>query len=106
TPSAVVGVLYAPEDAQIELGASVAWSDTARVDGTIAATATAMGPQIMYPERPHASLAVCQPMAVRAGGRYVGDRMVAELDGDLWIAPGDAESETWLVRGVRIADPS
>jgi len=103
--SAVAGVLYAPVDTQIELGASVGWSQTVALDGTVAAAAAAAGPVITQ-TAPHATLEVRQPTAVRAGGRYVGDRVVAELDGDLWIAAPGSGSTSWLVRGVRVTDPS
>jgi hypothetical protein len=105
--SAVAGVLYAPGDTQIELGASVAWTDTVHLDGSLRATSTpSRGPMIMYPFAPRSSLMVRQPLAVRAGGRYLGDRVVIELDGDLWIAPSNADSATWWVRGVRLIDSS
>jgi len=107
--SAVAGVLYAPEDAPIELGASVAWAGTVRLDGNVSAFgARPIGPMVIYTGTgsPRASLAVRQPLAVRAGGRYVGDRIVAELDGDLWVAASAAESATWQVSGIRIVDPS
>ena len=105
--SAVAGVLYAPEDSQIELGASIAWARTVQLDGDVAALgASPMGPTVIYTRSPRASLEVRQPLAVRAGGRYVGDRIVAELDGDLWVAPAAAGSATWRVSGIRIVDPS
>jgi hypothetical protein len=105
--SAVAGVLYAPEDAPIELGASVAWAGTVRLDGKASAFGDRpSGPMVVYSGSPRASLAVRQPLAVRAGGRYVGDRIVAELDGDLWVAASAAESATWRVSGIRIIDPS
>lgn len=107
--SAVAGVLYASEDAPIELGASVAWARTARLDGSAAAFGNPdplIGPRVSYTCSPRASLAVRQPLAVRTGGRYVGDRVVAELDGDLWVASAAAESATWQVSGVRVVDPS
>jgi hypothetical protein len=106
TPSAVAGVLYAPEDAPIELGASVAWSGIARLDGTVIATGSMMGPRIEATESRGASLVVRQPVAVRAGGRYVGDRVVAELDGNLWIARAGSQSAAWAVDGVRVVDPA
>lgn len=105
--SAVAGVLYASEDAPIELGASVAWARTVRLDGDASAFGNPpVGPTVIYTRSPHASLAVRQPVAVRAGGRYVGDRVVAELDGDLWVASAAAEAASWQVNGIRIIDPS
>lgn len=101
--SAVAGVLYAPVDAPIELGASVGWTRKVRLDGSVAATGVAMGPVIdpaSPSAAPSATLEIEQPIAVRAGGRYVGDRVVAELDGDLWIAAAGSESAVWNVRGV------
>lgn len=104
-PSAVAGVLYAPDDAPIELGASVAWAGTVRLDGTASAFGNPPeGPAVVYTCSPRATLAVRQPLTVRAGGRYVGERVVAELDGDLWVAPAAAESTAWQVSGIRIVD--
>ena len=104
-PSAVAGVLYAPEDAQIELGASLAWSGIARLDGTVDGQGTAMGPRVAYDAARAAALVVRQPITVRAGGRYVGDRVVAELDGDLWIARDRADAAAWTIKGVSVIDP-
>jgi hypothetical protein len=104
--SAVAGVLYAPGDTQIELGASVAWADPVHFDGSLRATSRPGGPVIDDAFAPRSSLVVRQPLAVRAGGRYLGDRVVAELDGDLWIAPSGADSATWWVHGVRVIDSS
>jgi hypothetical protein len=101
TPSAVAGLLYAPEDAPIELGASAAWSGTARLDGTVSAAPGAeAGPEVAYTAARGASLVIPQPITVRVGGRYVGDRVVAELDGDLWIARAGSQSPAWAVTGV------
>jgi hypothetical protein len=105
--SAVAGVLFASEEAPIELGASVAWTRTVRLDGYAAAFSDpTVGPAVLYEFSPRASLEVRQPLVVRAGGRYVGDRVVAELDGDLWAASAAAESATWRVDGMRVVDPS
>lgn len=105
--SAVAGVMYAPDDTQIELGASVAWARTVQLDGNVYATGgPPLGPSIKYSASPRSSLEVAQPLAIRAGGRYVGDRIVAELDGDLWIAPPGSDSATWHVSGVRVVDAS
>lgn len=104
-PSAVAGAMYAPDDAPIELGASVAWARTVRLDGTASAFGNPpKGPAVVYTCSPRASLEVRQPLTVRAGGRYVGEHVVAELDGDLWVAPAAAESTAWQVSGIRIVD--
>lgn len=106
TPSAMLGVLYAPEDTPIELGASFAWSAAARADGGVTAAGVMLGPRVEYTAPVTSALTVRQPLAIRAGGRYVGDRVVGELDGDLWIAPAGAESAAWAVGGVDIYDPT
>ena len=105
--SAIAGLLYAPDDAQIELGVSVAWARSVRLEGSAAALGgPPAGPAVVYTYSPHASLEVRQPVTVRAGGRYVGERVVAELDGDLWLASAAAASAIWRINGIRVADSS
>ncbi|HEY6179668.1 MAG TPA: hypothetical protein VIX73_34675, partial [Kofleriaceae bacterium] len=104
--SAVAGLLYAPLEAPIELGASASWTRTVSLDGTLDARPTQSGPPLVTTAAPTASLRIAQPIAVRAGGRYVGDRIVAELDGDMWIAPRGSEATAWQVSGVRVTAPS
>jgi len=100
-------VLYAPGNTKLELGASVAWSDTVNLDGTVSAlSAPPRGPMVNDTYPPRSTLQVRQPLAVRGGGRYVGDRFVAEVDGDLWMVPPSAESAMWWVHGVRVTDSS
>jgi hypothetical protein len=105
--SAVAGVLYAPDDTQIELGASVAWARRVKLDGSVTAVGgPPVGPSIDQAAGASATLELRQPVAVRAGGRYVGDRVVAELDGDAWISGAGAESTAWTVAGVNVVDSS
>lgn len=105
TESAVAGVLYAPAAAPIELGASVGWTRTVRLDGTARAFGSPSTLVGVHNDAPHAALHVAQPVAVRAGGRYVGDRIVAEIDGDLWIAPRGSDTAAWQTDGIRLDDP-
>ena len=104
-PSAIAGLLYAPVDSQIELGASVGWARTVHLEGTAAGVGMATGPTVVNSFPPRASLDVRQPIAVRAGGRYVGDRVVAELDGDLWLATAGSGSTMWWIQGMQVVDP-
>ena len=104
--SAVAGLLYAPLDAPIEIGGSVSWTRTVALDGAVDARQAQSGPSLTKTAAPTAAMRVAQPIAVRAGGRYVGDRIVAELDGDVWIAPSGSDTAAWQVRGVRVETPS
>ncbi len=102
-PRAVLGVLVAPVDTPVEIGASLSWEATADVAGAATAVGTPMGP-IAVPTSPSASLSLSEPWTLRAGARYLGERFVFELDADLWLFAQRAESEAWNVRGVRVVD--
>lgn len=105
-PSAVAGLLYAPEGTPIELGASVAWSADVRLSGDVTTEDVTQGPQVEATGTPSAAMTLPQPVAIRAGGRYVGDRIVGELDGDVWIAPARAASRAWTLAGLTVQDPT
>lgn len=102
-PSAVAGVLVAPADSRVELGMSVSWSARARLDGDIAASGTAPNVETST-SGAAARLAVEQPLVVRTGARWLGERFVAELGGDLYWFPRRAEQASWQVSGVTIID--
>jgi len=103
-PSAVVGLLYAPEATPLELGASVAWSAKARIDADVFGSGTRpLGPSAS-PDRAQASIALPQPLVVRAGARYLAERYVIEVGGELARIGHDAENLTWAVRGMHVVD--
>ncbi|MGE0549426.1 MAG: hypothetical protein AB7O24_13370 [Kofleriaceae bacterium] len=104
-PSAVIGVLFAPLDTPLELGASVGWSAGARIRGDVAASDT-NGSTTVVTNNPNASLLVRQPVAVRAGARYAGEAFSVELGGDVWLASDAASEATWQIRGITAVDPS
>ena len=104
-PRAVLGVLVAPVDTPIELGASISWEATADVSGNVSALGTQGGPAAITTS-PSARLALAEPWTLRAGARYLGERVVVELDGELWLFPNSAEAASWDVRGVRVVDPT
>jgi hypothetical protein len=109
-PTATLGVLVAPGDSRVELAASVAWSATAHVDGEVGAAAVPQMNNMNAPIQPHvdagasASLDLRQPIAVRTGARWLGERWIAEVGGDLWIMPRGSAAPRWQIEGVRIVD--
>ncbi len=103
-PSAVAGLLYAPEDTPLELGLSVAWSGKARIDADVFGSGTRpLGPSAS-PDHATATIALPQPIIVRAGTRYLAERYVIELGGELARVGHDAESNSWAVHGMRVVD--
>jgi len=109
SPSAVAGVLIAPPDEHVELAASVGWTSDAHVAGNAAASrwavdqGTTPGVTITSPTG-RAGLDVRQPITVRTGVRWLADRWIAEVGGDLWIYPSQADETTWRIDGVRVTD--
>jgi hypothetical protein len=111
-PSAVAGVLIAPEDARLELGASIGWSRQVDVDADVTGAgpdvtgADAARTPIVQSTRPAAALTLRQPWTLRAGARYLSDRFVLELGGDLWILPRAAEVASWRLQRLSVVDGS
>ena len=102
-PSAVAGVLVAPDHTPVEFGASVGWAASAHIRADdVSATGTSGGPSIVNASNEGATLEVRQPVTVRVGGRYLRDRFVVELGGELSIVPANAAA--WVVEGVRVRD--
>ncbi len=104
-PSAVAGLLIAPEEGSLELGASIGWSGRADTEGDVIANGTTGGPRVQLTS-PHASLQVRPPVTARVGARYLGDKFVVEVGADLWIARQRTSSIAWTLDGVRVVDPS
>ena len=103
-PSAVAGVLFAPESGSLELGASVGWSRQVDVDADV--TGAGSERVTVQSTRPSAALTLRQPWALRAGARYLSDRFVLELGGDLFIAPRAAETAAWRLHRLNVVDIS
>ncbi len=104
-PSAVAGMLIAPEEGSLELGASISWSGRAETSGDVLANGTNGGPSVRT-SSPRGSLVFRPPIAARLGVRYLADRFAVEVDGDLWIARSRTENVAWTIDGVRVVDPS
>lgn len=106
-PSLVLGGMFVTDDAPLELGASIAWSQAVDLDAD-AGAAAADSPQAprLRIASPHAALRMRQPVTIRGGARYLGTRYVVELGGDVWIAPRAASQVDWEVDGIRVIDRS
>lgn len=104
-PSAVAGILIAPPETRIELAASIGWAMTAHAQGDVAANGTVPS-VIVQANGAGARLDLRQPLTLRTGARWLGERWIAEIDGDLWIFPAAAESATWQLHGLRVVDTS
>ncbi len=109
-PSLVAGVLIAPEDSALELGASLGWSQRVQIRDAgfedLRANVRTPGEPVVVRARPSAALDLRAPWAIRAGARYLSDRFVFELGGDLWAVPRSAEAAAWRVYGVSVVDVS
>lgn len=103
-PGAVAGVLIAPE-APLELGASVSYTQRAAVSGdaSLAATTSNATPRPVL-AAPGASARVAQPLIVRAGARYLGDRVFAEAGAQLELFIATNPDPMWSLTGVRVED--
>ncbi len=101
-PSAVAGVLIAPE-APIELGASISYEPTAHISGTASGFGTAGGP-FVYVTSSAATLDLPEPITARTGARYLADRFVIEVDGDLFVFPHGSTANAWQLAGFEVAN--
>jgi hypothetical protein len=102
-PGAAAGLLIAPVDTPVELGASIAWSARASIAGDVSATAASptAGPEVRGSGRAETTMA--QPLVIRTGARWLADRWIAEIGGALWLYPQDAAID-WRLGGVTIVD--
>jgi hypothetical protein len=105
SPSAVAGVLVAPPDTRVELAASVSWARTAHVDGPVVAVGSTDVSARTTPS-PTAHLDVPEPITLRTGARYLAEKWILEVNGDLWIFPSSAASTSWQLDGVTVVDES
>jgi hypothetical protein len=105
SPSVAGGILIAPEDSRIELALSLSWTAPARVSGDIAST-NAFDRRVITVETNGSSarLEVEQPIVVHSGVRWLGERVIGELGGDLYWFHERAEATSWRVNGVTLND--
>ncbi|HSD86745.1 MAG TPA: hypothetical protein VLB44_04495 [Kofleriaceae bacterium] len=102
TPTITAGVLVAPEDSRVELAASAAWSGPAHAHGEISGQGTS--PISINLPSTGARIEIEQPVTVRTGVRWLAERWIAEVGGDLWWFPRRAASPLWRFDDARIVD--
>lgn len=103
-PGAVVGALFAPSGTPFEMAVSAAWSAAANLDARVFALGTRpFGPSILG-DQPIASMELDQPVIMRGGARYVSNRIVCEIGGDIARASPRAKQRSWQIVGLTIAD--
>ncbi len=110
TPTAMVGVLVAPEDSRVELSASLGWSAAAHLEGDVGAAAVPQMSNMTAPIQPRvaadasARIELQQPISLRTGARWLGERWIAEVGADLWVMPRGSAAPRWQIKGVRLVD--
>jgi hypothetical protein len=109
-PGGAVGVLAAPADVPIELGVSASYADAARIDGGVAASVARPGmPPTVELASPRAQITLRAPLIVRTGARWLAERWILELAGELALFPSDGASDCrpcsdWTIDGVTVVD--
>lgn len=107
-PSGSVGLLAAPEDLPLELGASATFSAAAHLEGPArllssrgvdSATDLPLAAAVTSPDA-RAAVELTLPLVARAGVRWLGSRVVAELGGE--FVHVRARDPAWKVSGVII----
>ncbi|CAN5902035.1 hypothetical protein BH11MYX2_BH11MYX2_21880 [soil metagenome] len=102
TPSATAGIFVAPEDSPLELALSATYTKYTHLDGNVASRTVSLdGPSLQ--SNGDASIAIHEPFIARAGARYVGDRVTAELGGELFLVDDRAHETAWVLGGNALA---
>ena len=103
-PSASAGALIAPPQIPFEMAVSFVWSGVAHLSGGSELRRTHSDP---YPEPSletgEATISVSQPLLLRTGIRYLGERTFVELGADMYWARGH-EQRTWKISDVTVTD--
>ena len=103
-PGICLGILVAPPMQPMEIAMSIAYGGDANLDGDAALQATRITD---YPSPstvdPSSATALATPLVLRAGLRYLGDRLYVEANGELYLYR-DRDPQSWTLAGLSIHD--
>ncbi|HET6610498.1 MAG TPA: hypothetical protein VFG83_00840 [Kofleriaceae bacterium] len=103
SPGACAGVLVAPAGAPLEIAASARFVGSAHVTDQATLAPTHQGQMTITRESSAASLELPATIITRAGARYLGARITAEIDAAYAIHRGD-DNHTWQT-DLAVSDP-
>ena len=104
-PGATVGALVAPYVVPMELAASISVrkGSSLRGDANLDRANNLPFPQPLLGAA-SSELLLESPVTFRAGIRYVGDKLLAEVDGELVVYLGGDDDAHWDLGGVQVVD--
>ena len=103
-PMAAAGVLVAPPQLPVEMAAAVSWSADAWPDGDASLIAAGESAPIIIDTGAGAELRVAGPTVLRTGLRYLGERFIAELAGDLVWHREAGKLPVWRLHDLAVED--
>ncbi len=101
-PGASVGLLVAPPQLPMEIALDASASLDAGLAGSamLEKTRTDDYPEPVLSADPSSRATLAMPLSLRAGLRYLGDRVLVEANGELTIFRGAGATPTWTLEGV------
>lgn len=103
-PLAAAGVLVAPPQLPLEMAAAATWSADAYPDGEASLIAAGESSPVILDTGAGAELRVAGPTTLRTGLRYLGERFIAELAGDLVFHREAGKLPVWRVHDLAVED--
>jgi len=101
-PGACVGVLVAPPQLPMEIALSAGANANAALDGAanLDRTRTDEYPEPVIVGSPTSSASLAMPLSMRAGLRYLGERVSVEANAEVIFFRGDGAAPDWAVDGL------
>jgi hypothetical protein len=103
-PLAAAGVLVAPPQLPIEMAAALTWSADAWPDGEASLIAAGDSSPLIYDSGADAEVRIAGPTVLRTGLRYLGERFIAELAGELVWHREAGKLPDWHLQDLAVED--